>query len=64
MGSSDVRMCSTQLSRGLRTRTRRAALSGGGSAAVGVDPGGNAVIGGYSTDDDGGYSYFIVKLGP
>jgi hypothetical protein len=35
-----------------------------GYQAVGVDPNGNAVIGGYSTDDDGGYSYFIVKLGP
>jgi hypothetical protein len=34
-----------------------------GWTAVAVDPSGNAVIGGYSVDD-GGYSYFVVRLGP
>jgi hypothetical protein len=34
------------------------------TTAIGVDPSGNAVIGGYSSDADGGYSLFMVKLGP
>ncbi len=32
--------------------------------AFGVDPNGNAIVGGDSFDADGGFSYFLVKLGP
>lgn len=35
-----------------------------GTGGVGVDPSGNAVVAGYSVDEDGGYTYFVVKLGP
>ena len=32
--------------------------------AFAVDPSGNAFIGGDFSDDDGGFSYFVVKLAP
>jgi hypothetical protein len=35
-----------------------------GETAIGIDPVGNAVFGGYSMDQNGGSSYFLVRLAP